>query len=138
MSSFFSGLFFGGGFFSQPVPPAVEPPKGGGDSTRFRRPKGPRKWRYWWEKEDPIELLQEDPHVIVLEKEEVLQEPEVVQALWEERMALQGYMIEVAAQQASRQVLDKLSEIDVFLQEREKAARARILRRKKALALLLH
>lgn len=104
----------------------------GGDSTRWklrRRKRG--KLRYWWETED----LEE---VVALEPAEALLEPVAVEALWEEQMALRGYIEDAAASRASQRVLDKLAQVDVYLQKRMEAETTRRLRVKKKLLLLLN
>ena len=122
---FFDGAFFGGGFFAPLAIPA------GGDSTRLRkrRPKK-RNWRYWWEKDEPEEVL-------VLKPEEAVLSPVKVEALWEEQAALNEYIVEMSVAKVSQRVMDKLAEVSQFTQARIDAENARQRRIKKKRMLLL-
>ena len=130
--NFFGGAFFGGGFFG----PGVD--TGGGDSTRLRRRRisKNRKWRYWWEKED-LKELDEIEDVVVLSKEQVLLDPVMVEKLWAERAALNDYIVDVSASEASKRVMDRLREISQYIQARIDAETARQRRIKKKRMLLL-
>ncbi len=127
-NNFFGGAFFGGGFFGAGVETAI----GGGDSTRLRKRRIPKKrnWRYWWEKDDEEEIL-------VLSPEQAVLDPVTVQALWEEQAELNNYIIEMSVAKASQRVMDKLAEVAQFTQARIDAETARQKRIKKKRMLLL-
>src|SRR3990167_8355314 len=124
--NFFSGAFFNGGFFG-PLP-------GGGDSTRFRPRRRKGKLRYWWEEDEPTEVL-------VLPPEEAVLEPVTVEALWAEKADLGVYVGELVAQSASAAVVAKLAEVDAFIARRiaeaEETERRRQRRIRKKRMLLL-
>lgn len=124
-TNFFGGAFFGGGFFGPGVETAA-----GGDSTRLRRRRGKRNWRYWWEKDEPEEIT-------VLSPEEALLPPATVEALWEERAELNDYIVEMSVAKVSQRVMDKLAEVAQFTQVRIDAETARQKRIKKKRMLLL-
>lgn len=127
-TNFFGGAFFNGGFFG----PGTE--TGGGDSTRFRRRRYKGKLRYWWEEDEPTEVL-------VLPPEEAVLEPVAVEALWAEKADLGVYIQEVAARRASAAVVAKLAEVDAFIARRifeaEETERKRQRRIRKKRMLLL-
>jgi len=125
--NFFSGAFFKGGFFGS-LP-------GGGDSTRFRPRRRKGKLRYWWEEDEPTEVL-------VLPPEEAVLEPVTVEALWAEKADLGVYVGELVAQRASAAVVAKLAEVDAFIAgriaEAEETERRRQRRIRKKRMLLLN
>lgn len=129
MAGIFNSAIFNNAIFNTG---AVAP--AGGDSTRLRRrPRGKRKWRYWWERDEPEEIL-------VLSPEEALLDPVTVEALWEEKAHLNDYIIEMSVARVSQAVVAKLLEVNQYLQARidvETAETTRKRRRKKALFLLL-
>ena len=122
--NFFGGAFFNGGFFG-PLP-------GGGDSTRFRPRRRKGKLRYWWEEDEPTEVL-------VLPPEEAVLEPVTVEALWAEKADLGVYVGELVAQRASAAVVAKLAEVDALIARRiseaEETERRRRIRKKRMLLL---
>lgn len=122
--NFFGGAFFGGGFFG----PGVD--TGGGDSTRLRPRRRRAKLRYWWEKDEPEEVL-------ALKPEEALLEPVKVEALWEEQAVLNEYIVEMSVAKVPQRVMDKLHEVAQFTQARIDAETARQRRIKKKRMLLL-
>lgn len=124
-NNFFGGAFFGGGFFGEGVETAA-----GGDSTLLRKRRGKRNWRYWWEKDEPEEVL-------VLSPEQAVLPPVNVEALWEERAVLNDYIIEMSVAKVSQRVMDKLAEVQQFTQARIDAETARQRRIKKKRMLLL-
>lgn len=128
-TNFFGGAFFGGGFFGPGVDSSVQ---AGGDSTRLRRRRRrtKRNWRYWWEKDEPEEVL-------VLSPEEAILAPVTVEALWEEQAELNDYIVEMSVAKVSQRVMDKLAEVTQFTQARIDTENARQRRIKKKRMLLL-
>lgn len=126
---FYDGAFYAGGFFGE-LP-------GGGDSTRFRPRRGRkgRTWRYWWEKDEPTEVL-------VLKPEEAVLPPVTVEALWAEKADLGVYVGEMVARRAEAAVVEKLKEVDALISRRiaevEETERRRQLRIRKKKMLLLN
>ena len=124
-NNFYGGAFFGGGFFG----PGIS--SGGGDSTRFRRKRKGRTWRYWWETDEPTEVL-------VLSPEEAVQEPVAVEDLWAEKSDLGVYIEEMVSKQAGEAVVARLSEIDAFIDKQIAAEERRQRRIRKKRMLLLN
>jgi hypothetical protein len=132
---FFGGPFFGGGFFG-PLPPTGTAPAGG-DSTRLKPRRRRGRIRYWWEKDDPKEIESGLEKVTVLTAEQALLDPVVVEALWEEQARLNEYIVEMSFSRSTSKLVDKLREVDQWIQARIDAENARKLRIRKKIMLLL-